>query len=34
VTPTHIITANAGDSRALLCRSGLNVVRHHSTSLE
>jgi serine/threonine protein phosphatase PrpC len=27
ITPTHIITANAGDSRALLSRAGANVVR-------
>jgi len=26
-TPTHILTANAGDSRALLCCGGRNVVR-------
>jgi hypothetical protein len=26
VTPTHIVTANAGDSRACLSRGGKNVV--------
>lgn len=26
VTPTHIVTANAGDSRACLSRGGRNVV--------
>jgi len=25
VTPTHVVTANAGDSRAVLCRAGASV---------
>ena len=29
ITPSHIVCANAGDSRALLCRNGDNVELSH-----